>query len=131
MMKFIKIGIKSRLVQLVAFVLYAQYLTSPEYAPVVQDQIRNQIQNQNYELGFINFVIQVVIMMALSMAIGALTAKKPPRPRFSPPAGIEQFSAPTAEEGRSVQVLFGKKYIAGPNIVWYGDLKSEAIQVRP
>ncbi len=116
--------LKSWVVQIVACVMYAQYLLVPEQAVVAQDQ--------SYEVAFdpISFIINVVIMMALSMAVGALTAKKPPKPRYSPPAGIEQFSIPTADEGRPIQVLFGKRYIAGPNVVWYGDLKSVPIIIR-
>ncbi len=113
---------KSWIVQLTAAALYVQYLLAPEHITVAQ--------SQDYELGILNFIIQVVVMMALSMAVGALTAQKPPKPRHSPPAGIEQFSVPTAEEGRAIQVLFGKRYIAGPNVVWYGDLKSVPIVVR-
>lgn len=117
--------IKSWPVQVVAGILYVDYLVTlitaevaiaPKYEFAVFDPI--------------SFAIQVVIMMALSMAIGALTAPKPPKPRHAQPTGLEQFSVPTAEEGRAIQVLFGKKYIKGPNVVWYGDLKSEPVVVR-
>lgn len=117
---------KSRRVQLIAVILYPLYL-------VLLDDIL-VIQGARYEQAFLlaaaNFLMQVFIMTVLSMAIGALTAKKPPKSRFVAPAGIEQFSVPTAEEGRAIQVLFGKRYIAGPNVVWYGDLSSTPYRVR-
>jgi len=103
-----------------------QDLVTSENVSIVQ----NQIHKSQVAFDPVSFIINIVIMMALSMAVGALTAKKPPKPRHSPPAGIEQFSVPTADEGRAIQVLFGKRYITGPNVVWYGDLKSVAVQVR-
>ncbi len=120
---------KSWLAQLIAIVAYVQHLVTPEHVSVIQDQTYN-LQEAQVAFDPISFIIQVVIMMALSMAIGALTAKKPPKSRHAQPTGLGQFTVPTAEEGRSVQVLFGKRYITGPNVVWYGDLKSVAVQVR-
>lgn len=116
---------KSWAIQLTAIILYAYILLVSEHA-VVQDY--------SYKLGFIQIVIayaiKIAIMMAISWAVSALLIKAPPKNKFAPPTGIEQFNLPTAEEGRPIQVLFGKKYITGPNVVWYGDLKSEAIQIR-
>ncbi len=118
---------KSWTIQLTAIILYAYILLVSEHA-VVQDY--------SYKLGYIDialvvaYAINLAIMVAVSWTISALLIKKPPKNKFAPPTGIEQFNLPTAEEGRPIQVLFGKKYITGPNVVWYGDLKSEAIQIR-
>lgn len=120
-------------VQLIAVVLYVQYLVAPEHVVLAQDR--------GHEYAFIEIVAAVVaylianawafaISAAISMGIGYLTAKKPPKPSHSQPIGLAQFNVPTAEEGRSIQVLFGKRYIGGPNVVWYGDLKSDPIVVR-
>ncbi len=124
----IKLGIAPWYVQLTAIVLYAQYLLAAEHTTIAQ--------GQEYELGaitlalVINFVIKLAISMAVSMAVAAATAKKPPKTRFESPVGIEGFDLPTAEEGRPMQVLFGKKYITGPNIVWYGHLKTTPVIIR-
>lgn len=124
----IRASLRSWPVQLVAVVLYAQRLLTLEHGAIAQDS--------GYQLGFITvaiavaFAIKIAISIAISMAIAAATAPKPPKDRLSPPTGIEQFSVPTAEEGRSIQVLFGKKYIEGPNVVWYGDLKSTPVIIR-
>ena len=72
----------------------------------------------------ISFLIQVAIMIALSYAL----APKPKRPKGRKPLTLEQFDIPTAEEGRPIQVLFGKKYVAAPNVVWFGHLKTTAVK---
>lgn len=79
--------------------------------------------NEGPQLAWVNFVIQVAIMIALSL----LLAPKPKKPQQMKPISLEQFDVPTAEEGRPIQVLFGKKYIASPNVVWFGHLKSQAV----
>lgn len=79
-------------------------------------------------LAFWNFIVQVIIMLAISVAIRALSPKpKRPSPNHAKPVGLEQFDFPTVMEGRPMQVIFGKKYIAGPNVVWYGHLKTVAV----
>ncbi len=45
-----------------------------------------------------------------------------PKPQVRKPAGLEEFQAPTAQEGREIPVLFGTRDLNGPNVVWYGDL---------
>jgi len=75
----------------------------------------------------VSYLITLAIMMSISVVVGHYMAKKPPSPHHAQPSGLEQFNFPTAEEGRPVQVLFGKKYISGPNVIWYGDLKTQEI----
>ena len=73
----------------------------------------------------ITFLVKLAIMVALAYVL----RPKPPSSGIKPPmpAGIEEFSIPTAEEGRPIQVLFGKRREQGPNVIWYGDLKSNVI----
>lgn len=68
------------------------------------------------------FLIKLAIMVVLAYVL----RPKPPKP--PKPAGLEEFEIPTAEEGRPVQVFFGKRREKGPNVVWYGDLKSNPIK---
>lgn len=75
---------------------------------------------ENVEFGFWTFLIKLAIMVALAYVL----QPKPKSPQKPRPVGLENFDIPTAEEGRPIQVLFGKKYITGPNVVWYGHLKS-------
>lgn len=53
-----------------------------------------------------------------------------PKPQSQPPAGLGDIKAPTAEEGREIPVLFGTRVVEGPNVVWYGDLRTEAIRKK-
>jgi len=65
----------------------------------------------------------VVFIVALVVA-HAMT----PTPQSQPPAGLGDITAPTAEEGLEIPVLFGTRDLKGPNVVWYGHLRTEAIR---
>jgi hypothetical protein len=43
------------------------------------------------------------------------------------PSGLDDFQVPTATEGRVIPIIVGKVKMGGPNVVWYGDLVTEAI----
>jgi hypothetical protein len=43
------------------------------------------------------------------------------------PAGLGDFNFPTSQEGRVIPVLWGTSLQKGPNLIWFGDLGSEAI----
>lgn len=51
-----------------------------------------------------------------------------PKPQSAPPAGLGDFTVPTAEDGREIPVVFGTRDIAGPNVVWYGDFMAVPVQ---
>lgn len=51
-----------------------------------------------------------------------------PKPTSQPPVELSNINVPTAEEGRAIPVVFGTRVIEGPNVVWYGDFKSEEIK---
>lgn len=51
-----------------------------------------------------------------------------PQPKSRPPADLENIKVPTAEEGRAIPVLFGTRVIEGPNVVWYGDFKTQEVK---
>ena len=65
-------------------------------------------------------VFVVALVIALSM----------PKPQTAPPAGLGDIKAPTAEEGREIAVLFGTRDLDGPNVVWYGHLRTVAIKKK-
>jgi len=46
----------------------------------------------------------------------------------SPATKARQIEGPTVEEGRPIIVLFGMREIDSPNIVYYGDIRVEAIR---
>lgn len=66
-----------------------------------------------------------LITTAISLAVNYFLAPKPPKPK---PAGLGEFQVPTAEDGREIPVLFGTRDIAGPNVIFYGNLKVTAIK---
>ena len=63
------------------------------------------------------FVAALVISYSLS-----------PKPQNAKPAGIGDVQLPTAEVGREIPVLFGTRNISGPNVVWYGDLRTVPVK---
>lgn len=65
----------------------------------------------------------LVTLFISAIVIRALT----PRPEQPKPAELTDFSAPTAEEGRPIPVVFGTVRITGPNVLWYGNLQVQAI----
>lgn len=64
-----------------------------------------------------------VFIVALVVAYAMM-----PKPQNSKPQGLEDVTAPTAEEGREISVLFGTRVIDGGNLVWYGDFSAKAIR---
>lgn len=43
---------------------------------------------------------------------------------------VGTITAPTAEEGRPIPVLFGTRWIAQSNVVWYGDISAKPIRKK-
>ncbi|MGR6496969.1 hypothetical protein IYR97_08180 [Pseudomonas fulva] len=67
---------------------------------------------------------QFVLLVVLLIASAALIKSKLSKPKA---AGLEDFSFPTAAE-RPIQLLAGTRRISGPNVLWYGDLKTSPIK---
>lgn len=61
------------------------------------------------------------------LAATLMRQKTPQMPGMQPSDDVD---APVAEEGKSIAVLFGVRDLKGPNVVWYGDLKSVAIRKK-
>ncbi|KJZ67239.1 phage tail protein [Pseudomonas fluorescens] len=66
------------------------------------------------------------VIMLIMMLVVMRMAKSPENAK---PAGIEDFSFPTAAE-RPVQVLYGTRKLGGSNVLWYGDLRTNAIKQK-
>lgn len=75
-----------------------------------------------------NFIAQLVVGLLLSALSYALTPRQ--RPDKPTAAALDEFSIPTAEEGRAIPVMFGTVLIRGPNVVWAGDLKVDPIRKK-
>ncbi|HEY1404159.1 MAG TPA: hypothetical protein VGB05_08545, partial [Pyrinomonadaceae bacterium] len=71
------------------------------------------------------FVAAIVVSLIMAVVGELLRPKvKPPNAKAS---GLDDFDIPTAEEGRAVPVIAGKVKIDGSNVVWFGDLRVDAI----
>lgn len=68
----------------------------------------------------------MVAMFVISLIMAIAMAPKTPSQR---PAGLEDFELPSAAE-RPIQVLAGTRRIKGPNVLWYGDLKTSRIRKK-
>jgi hypothetical protein len=68
-----------------------------------------------------------VVLWVVTTVIAIALMPKPEKPKR---AGLGDFDVPTAEEGREIPVLFGTRDITGPNVVWYGDLRSTAVKSK-
>jgi len=70
--------------------------------------------------------ITLLILFAITMALSELLKPKP-EIENARPAGLGEFQFPTATEGRVVPIVWGTVKQKGPNVIWYGDLRSTAI----
>lgn len=70
--------------------------------------------------------IGTLLLYAAFFVVSELLRPKP-KLESAKPAGLGDFQFPTATEGRSVPLLWGTIQIAGPNVVWYGDLEQVPI----
>lgn len=70
-----------------------------------------------------NFVIQLAIVLVANIVSAALR----PRPEGPKAASIGDVDAPTADDGRPIPVVFGTVWLSGPNVVWYGDMRTSPI----
>jgi hypothetical protein len=64
------------------------------------------------------------IIFVVAFAIAYATMPKPKEPQLG------TVESPTAEEGRAIPVLFGTRWIKQTNVVWYGDIKTEAVRKK-
>lgn len=65
----------------------------------------------------------MAVTFLLSFVMMATMKTKVPSPSV---AGLEDFSFPSAAE-RPVQILAGTRRLSGPNVIWYGDLRTSKI----
>lgn len=70
----------------------------------------------------------LIIEIAAYVATTVLTMYLASKANQAKASALGDFTAPTAEEGRVIPVVFGTVKLAAPNVVWYGDLKARAIK---
>lgn len=69
----------------------------------------------------------VSFFVALAFAVVGELLRPKQKPMNAKPSSLDDFSIPTAEEGRIIPVIAGKVKIDGPNVTWYGDLRVDPI----
>jgi hypothetical protein len=68
---------------------------------------------------------EYLIVMIISWVVSAALA---PKPKTPPPAAMEDFEFPQAEEGTPQAVIFGDVWIEGWMVLEYGNYRTEAIE---
>lgn len=69
-------------------------------------------------------------LVAVFVATLVLAYAFMPKPQAQKPPGMGEVTAPTAEVGREIPVLFGERDIEGPNVVWYGHIRLVPIKSK-
>lgn len=69
---------------------------------------------------------EMFLMFVVTTVAGELLR---PKQQFGAPnpSALGDFQFPTAEYGRAVTVVYGECHLKGPNVTWFGDLKTTAI----
>lgn len=71
---------------------------------------------------------RLMFLYIFAAVIALVLVATVPKPQSQPPASFDSITAPTAEEGRAIPVLFGTRYLQGPNVVWYGDYRTQEVK---
>ena len=66
------------------------------------------------------------VIALVALVVGHALAPKPQTQN----ATVGTVESPTATEGLEIPVLFGTRLMKGPNVVWYGDVKTVAIRKK-
>jgi hypothetical protein len=65
----------------------------------------------------------IIAVVALGVSI-VLAFRSPKQTREKP----QVLEVPTAQEGLTIPVLFGTRNFKSPNVVWYGDVTTNAVR---
>ena len=76
-------------------------------------------------MGWLVWAILFVATTAISYIMRPKV--RTPQREAPKPAGIDEYNFPTAQVGRSIQVVYGTRWVDGPNVTWYGDLKTTPV----
>ena len=71
------------------------------------------------------WVYAIVFIVALVVSYTMML-----KPEICFPAGLDEIQAFTVEVGREIPVLFGTRKMEGPNVVWYGDLRTVPVKKK-
>jgi hypothetical protein len=76
------------------------------------------------------WLVKIGLYIAASWATNKLAAAREKKDDKAPvPSGQADIQAPTVEEGRAIALIWGTCLLSSPNVLWYGNLTSMAIDV--
>ncbi len=70
-----------------------------------------------------SYIVYAIVVVIIALALA-------PKPPGQTPPSLSDVEAPTAEQGRPVPKVFGRRIVKSPNIVWYGDLGYKPIKAE-
>lgn len=68
-----------------------------------------------------------IAMLVFSLVLSYLLRPDPSQ-KDAKYKAIEESDVPTADAGKEIPVLFGRRWLKSPNVVWYGDIRIEPIK---
>jgi hypothetical protein len=74
----------------------------------------------------IPFLLQILVSVAISFVAAIIM----PRPKTEKPDEVKDLELPTAEAGRPIPVVFGEITVKSPNVLWYGEKRTEKKNVQ-
>jgi hypothetical protein len=72
------------------------------------------------------WAIQIIIAVIMALLAYAFA----PKPKSPKPDTSQELTAPTADAGRPVPVVFGSVTVQSPNCLWYGDVSTTVEKVK-
>lgn len=73
--------------------------------------------------------ISILVAIGVSLLISVVAALIAPKPKMDTSDETQSLENPTAEAGIPVTVVFGEITIKAPNVLWFGDKKSQTYEV--
>ena len=70
------------------------------------------------------------INLIIGLVISALLAFLRPKPEPPKPNTLEDFNVPITKEGQEIGIVYGTAWVDSPQVVWYGDYKTEPVKTR-
>ena len=70
-------------------------------------------------------LIPFLMQMLVSLVISAVAYIIMPKPKGPMPDEVKDLENPTAEAGRPIPVVFGDITVKSPNILWFGEKRTE------
>lgn len=72
-----------------------------------------------------SFLLQLLVSLILSVVAYVIA----PKPKKDAPEELKDLEVPTSESGRPIPVVFGDITVKSPNILWFGEKRTEVKEV--